>query len=462
VEKGRGFLLTTWSGRVVVVLIGILGALGLLGLGFLLSNTVGAAQVAANARALHVTNATLGASGIARAGVAQAVFFSVESSSEGWDSTLAITEARDNLEAVATLGQSPDLSDIPDLAPALSLFVDVGNQVVDLAQQGRWSEADQIRVDELEPAYTALSGTLHTRQEALTTLIADSERASGTISRVVFVAIAFLIPAITILIFWFVMRGRIRKSRRREAAMAERVQSERRLNEAKDDLIAGLSHELRTPLTTIYGFSEILLERRGFDPEERELLELINASSADLSRMVNDLLTAARIDARALTTHTEVVDLATEVAAVVRPYEHQGHAIDVRVPSIEVRADPLHVRQIIHNLISNAFRYGGENILISAAERNGSGLLIVGDDGPGVPPDMENAVFRRFVHSGRSSLVTGSVGLGLAICRELADKMGGSIRYERVGGWTTFVLSLPLEQADRGRPPLRLVAGEAR
>lgn len=460
-EKGRVFLLATWSGRVVVFLIGTLAILGLVGLGFLLSNTAGAAQVAVNARALHVTNATLGASGIARAGVAQAVFFSLESMSEGGGKAVAITEARANLDAVATLGQSPELSGIPDLSPALSEFVDIGDQVVDLSEQGLWSEADQIRVDQLEPAFTGLSETLRISQNDLAALIADSERASGTISRAVFVAIAFLIPAITIVIFWFVMRGRIRKSRRREAAMAARVQTERRLNEAKDELIAGLSHELRTPLTTIYGFSEILLERHGFDQEERELLGLINVSSADLTRMVNDLLTAARIDARALTTQTEEVDLATEVAAVVRPYRHQGNDIDVRVPPIAVRADPLHVRQIIHNLVSNAFRYGGENTLITAAERDGSGFLLVADDGPGVPPELEKVVFRRFVHSGRSSVVTGSVGLGLAICRELADKMGGSIRYERIGGWTTFVLRLPLHQADRSRPSLLLVAGEA-
>jgi signal transduction histidine kinase len=74
---------------------------------------------------------------------------------------------------------------------------------------------------------------------------------------------------------------------------------------------------------------------------------------------------------------------------------------------------------------------------------------------------MEDGVFRRFVHSGRSSVVTGSVGLGLAICRELADKMGGSVRYQRIGGRTTFVLSLPLSEAGVVRPSLRLVAGEA-
>jgi signal transduction histidine kinase len=460
-EKGRSTLWTTWSGRVVVVLLATLAILGLVGLGFLLSNTVGAAQVAANARSLHITNATLGASGIARAAVAQAVFFSLESVSEGENRAVAITEARANLGAVATLGESLGPSLTPGLDPALADFVEIGNQVVDLAEQGRWAQADHIRVGRLEPVFVELSETLRTRQNDLADRIGDSERASGTISRTVFVAIAFLIPAIAIIVFWLVMRGRIMRLRQREAAMAARVHSEQRLNEAKDELIAGLSHELRTPLTTIYGFSEILLERHDFGQEERELLGMINASSADLSRMVNDLLTAARIDAGALTTQTEEVDLAVEVAAVVRPYLHQGHAIDVRVPPIAVRADPLHVRQVIHNLVSNAFRYGGENNLITASERAGSGLLLVADDGAGVPPEMEDAVFRRFVHSGRSSLVTGSVGLGLAICRELASKMGGTVRYERIGGWTAFVLGLPLYRADRGRPSLRLVAGEA-
>jgi signal transduction histidine kinase len=436
----------------------VLATVGLIGLGALLSNTVGAAQVAANARALHATNATLGATGIARAAVAQAVFFAYESVSDGDNLKAAVIEARRNLDAIRTVGLNPGGT----AGPTLSAFVETGHQVVDLAERGLWEEADELRTGQLEPAFTKLTETLHASQTDLAALIADSERAAGAISQVVFVAIAFLIPALTMLIFWFVMRGRIKKSRQREASMAARVKDERRLNKAKDELIAGLSHELRTPLTTIFGFSEILLERPDLHQEDRELLELINASSADLSRMVNDLLTAARLDARALTTQSEQVDLADEVAAVVRPYLHQGQAIDIKVPPISVRADSLHVRQIIHNLVSNALRYGGDNVVISAKERVGSAFLVVADDGPGVTPDMEDAVFRRFVHRGRSSLVAGSVGLGLAISKELADKMGGTVQYERIGRWTTFVLRLPLYEEAPVRPSGQLVAVEAR
>jgi signal transduction histidine kinase len=435
----------------------VLATVVLFGLGALLSNTVGAAQVAANARALHTTNATLGAAGIARAGVAQAVFFAYQSVGDADSLRSAVNEARRNLDAITDAG----LASEGTAGTNLSAFVETGYQVVDLAEQRRWDEADRLRTEQLEPAFTELSEALQTRQTDLAALIADSERAAGVISRVVFVAIAFLIPALTILVFWFVMRGRIRKSRQREASMAARVKDERRLNKAKDDLIAGLSHELRTPLTTILGFSEILLERPNLHQEDRELLGLINASSADLSRMVNDLLTAARLDARALTTQSEQVDLADEVAAVVRPYRHQGQVIDVRVPPMSVRGDSLHVRQIIHNLISNALRYGGDNIVISAKERVGSAFLVVADDGPGVSPDMESAVFRRFVHRGRSSLVAGSVGLGLAISKELADKMGGTVQYERIGRWTTFVLRLPLYEERPARTPRLLAPVEA-
>lgn len=441
----------------VVFVLTILATVGVIGLGVLLSNTVGAAQVAANARALHATNATLGAAGIARAGVAQAVFFAFESISDGDNLEAAVSEARRNLDALATVGLSPEDA----ASPALSAFVETGYQVVDLAERGVWAEADRLRTEQLEPSFTLLSENLQERQTELAVLIADSERAAGAISRIVFVAIAFLIPAVTILVFWFVMRGRIKKSRQREASMAARVKDERRLNQAKDELIAGLSHELRTPLTTILGFSEILLERHDLHQEDRELLGLINASSADLSRMVNDLLTAARLDARALTTQSEVIDLANEVAAVVRPYLHQGQAIDVRVPPIAVRGDSLHLRQIIHNLVSNALRYGGEHIVITAAERSGSALLLVADDGPGVSPEMEDAVFRRFVHKGRSSLVAGSVGLGLAISKELAVKMGGTVQYERIGGWTTFALRLPLYETVSVGPSRRLETVEA-
>ena len=167
-------------------------------------------------------------------------------------------------------------------------------------------------------------------------------------------------------VFWLLLRRRLRE---REAEMQAYIDAERELNRAKDDFLASLSHELRTPLTTIVGFSEILNEDPTVRGPAREHVHLISASSADLSRMVNDLLTAARLDADALSIQPEPVDLAEQVEAATAPYVRAGEDLQIRVPSIEVYADPLHARQVVHNLVSNALRHGGEHIQITEPPR---------------------------------------------------------------------------------------------
>ena len=159
--------------------------------------------------------------------------------------------------------------------------------------------------------------------------------------------------------------------------------------------------------------------------------------------MVNDLLTAARLDADALSIQMGLVDLAEQVEAATAPYVRAGEDLQIRVPSIEVYADPLHVRQIVHNLVSNALRHGGDHIQITGTTKNGYGILVVVDDGPGVPLELEERLFKRFFHKGRQAIVAGSVGLGLAISDELARRMGGSLQYRRIDGWTSFSFHLP-------------------
>lgn len=166
--------------------------------------------------------------------------------------------------------------------------------------------------------------------------------------------------------------------------------------------------------------------------------------------MVNDLLTAARLDAEALTTNLEEFDLSHEVRAVAEPYLRSGEKLTVDVPSLHVYSDPLHVRQIIHNLVSNALRHGGDEIAISAGKKKNKIVLVVADNGPGIPDEMADSPFERFAHKGSQAVVAGSVGLGLAISHELARKLGGRLNYSRLDGWTTFKLTLPamLKRAD--------------
>ena len=453
--KRQGELLSTWNGWAFVASLALLIGVGLAGVGALLSSTYGAAQVAANASQLHWTNATKGAAGIARAAVAQAVFFSIEGVSDAEGRATAIGEARINLDGVSEFLSAPDTPEDEKSRSLIIAFVEAGEQTIDYAGAGEPALAEKTRLDVFEPAFQDVAAKLGHEQSELALAIADSDRTAGRISRITFVAIAFLIPSVAMVFFWLALRKRLRG---REAEMQARLEAERSLNKAKDEFIAGLSHELRTPLTTIVGFSEILTEDPTIHPEAREHLSLISASSADLSRMVNDLLTAARLDAEALSIESQPVNLSEQVEAATLPYLKAGETIHIRVPDIEVYADPLHVRQVVHNLVSNALRHGGKHVMISASTRRGHGTLLVADDGPGVPQELEERLFKRFFHRGRHALVAGSVGLGLAISNELARRMGGVLRYERVDGWTKFTLRLPVvpEADSLERKPLPL------
>jgi two-component system OmpR family sensor kinase len=112
-----------------------------------------------------------------------------------------------------------------------------------------------------------------------------------------------------------------------------------------------------------------------------------------------------------------------------------------------INADQLRTRQILRNLLSNARRWGGDNIRVSAQEIGATAVLIVADDGPGVPSDVETRLFTRYIHEGDNPLTAGSIGLGLSVVKILAEGMAGEVRYERSGGWTRFVVELPLAEA---------------
>lgn len=431
-----------WLGthaRATLVAFVVVVSMGVFGVGMLLSSTYGASQVADNARQLHWTNATLGTTGIARAAVAQAAFFTLEVSSSDESKALAIAEARESLDAVTALQPGPPSADSPELAAAISDYVDTAGAIVADLESGHPGRAERTRLETLEPMFAGLSATLGAMQGDLAEAIAESDRMGGRISRVTFVAISFLIPALTMTIFWLILRVRVR---RREREMRMRLESEREFSRAKDEFLAGLSHELRTPLTSIVGFSEMLMDDRSINEDAREQLTLIHASSSDLTRMVEDLLTAARLDADALTVAPQAVDLAEQVGIASATFSLTGRSFASRVPPMTVYADPLLVRQIVHNLLSNALRHGGPEVVVTASSKAGWGYLVIADNGPGVAPELEPTLFKRFIHEGRQALTAGSVGLGLAISHELAHRMGGSLSYKRADGWTTFTLKL--------------------
>jgi signal transduction histidine kinase len=215
------------------------------------------------------------------------------------------------------------------------------------------------------------------------------------------------------------------------------------------DLIADVAHELRTPLTVLQGRLEGLLD--GVYPRsDHELAGLLQETKV-LSRLIDDLRTLALSESGALKLEKEVADVAGLARDVTRQFETDAAAhgirleVDVRGQPPAVPIDPVRVREVLSNLLSNALRHtpGGGRIEVRVAPAADGGIEIaVQDTGTGMTPEQVARAFDRF-HKGPDSRGT---GLGLTIARSLVAAHGGAIRLtSEPGRGTTVIFTLPRE-----------------
>ncbi|MEX1208543.1 MAG: HAMP domain-containing sensor histidine kinase [Acidimicrobiia bacterium] len=217
------------------------------------------------------------------------------------------------------------------------------------------------------------------------------------------------------------------------------------LVKSKSELIGAVSHELRTPLTAVIGFLDLLRSGDAAD-EKSELLNLATEQARDIAGIVEDLLTAARLDNQELVVRSEVFDVRSAVdIAVTSVAGRSPSGVVVDVPSdLMVLADAARVRQVVRNLVGNAIRYGAPPIVMRAESHEGSVRIVVADQGVEIPDRTVARMFDAFFSGGESSArQPGSIGLGLAVSQRLARLMGGELSYARVGDETQFVLELP-------------------
>jgi signal transduction histidine kinase len=241
--------------------------------------------------------------------------------------------------------------------------------------------------------------------------------------------------------------GRLEDSLAQLTALKERLEEVIR---SKDQFVASVSHELRTPLTAVVGLSHELHDNWSIydGGDAREIVELIAGQSSELSDIIEDLLVAARADIGTLTLQPRRVNLRAELNAVIAGQYVGGESL---APTVEldpgsdyVWSDPLRLRQIIRNLLSNATRYGGRNVSVHARREAGVVTVSVRDDGPGVPLDRADTIFEPYTSAHEPGTQPGSVGLGLAVSRTLARLMGGDLIYNGNGG-TAFELTVPTD-----------------
>lgn len=220
-------------------------------------------------------------------------------------------------------------------------------------------------------------------------------------------------------------------------------------NESKDRLLASVSHEIRTPLTAIVGLSEeIVSSRSSLGPDELdELHGIIAVQSRELAELVEDLLIASRADFGNLSIRPEVIDLRDQVERVIEGLRESMPAtksIRFSGETMSAWADPLRVRQIIRNLVTNAIKYGGDQIVVAVRPDDDAATVVVADNGAGVAEREANLIFERYYRSDQSPTQPGSVGIGLAVSRQLAEMMDGSLTYVSGGQQHRFELGLPL------------------
>lgn len=257
--------------------------------------------------------------------------------------------------------------------------------------------------------------------------------------------ILYAVVGMVIVLFTTQLVGWTRREIRERVEELEETQAHlERLVRAKDEFIASVSHELRTPLTAVIGLAEELRGEDGLidDDEREELVSVIADQAIDVGHIVEDLLVAARSDIGTVSVKASAVDVGAEIRQIAgtSPESAQPH-LDID-PSVVASADEHRFRQIMRNLLSNAARYGGQAIAVSA--RSGDEVVIeVSDDGDGIPEELRETVFEPYETAHPSSGVTGSVGLGLTVSRRLARLMGGDLTYRRKGRKTVFRLTLP-------------------
>jgi two-component system, NarL family, sensor histidine kinase BarA len=272
------------------------------------------------------------------------------------------------------------------------------------------------------------------------------------------------------------LQGQIRliDQKNRELTIARAEADEANLK--KSQLLASISHELRTPLSAIQGYTELLAQHGRLNEQEQGWLAVINTSSRDTLKLVNDLLDVSRLESGRISIHRSQFDLGqclSEVIGICRRSSY-GSTVDVTLimdpetPTC-ISTDKLRFKQVVTNILSNALNYTRDGrVSVHAGLRESEGRrqleLCVRDNGPGIDPEDLPHIFEPFYQS-RNPATAGhsGAGLGLGITRGIVQLLGGQILVDSApDAGSLFTIVLPLTDSDvpLPSPPLPNSVGE--
>lgn len=255
-----------------------------------------------------------------------------------------------------------------------------------------------------------------------------------------------------------------------EAALNQAVSDAIAANAAKSAFLAAMSHEVRTPLNGVLGMAQAMA-RDPLSPKQAERLDIIRRSGESLLGTLNDMLDLSKIEAGKLEIEMLEFDLGALIEGACETFSalaaQKGLTFEARIAPQAQGAyvgDPLRLRQVLNNLISNAVKFTERGRVEVAVDREDGRLIIaVRDTGMGISPEIRDRLFGKF-EQGDLAITRrhGGTGLGLAICHDLVRLMGGDIAAcdSPVGAGATFTMRLPLEHVGEV-PPLPDLAEEA-
>jgi len=251
---------------------------------------------------------------------------------------------------------------------------------------------------------------------------------------------------------WVDITERKRAAQLQRALEAEREQAMqlREVDEMKNTFLQAVSHDLRTPLAAILGLA-VTLERHDLElnaKEAKELASRIAANARKLDRIVNDLLDLDRLGRGIVEPNLALVDVGALVVQILGSSELlAGREVHTDAETVRAQVDPAKVERIVENLLANAVRHtpAGTAIWVRVSPQDEGVLLVVEDEGPGVPVEYREQIFEPFRQGPGVPEHSPGVGIGLALVARFAELHGGRAWMEdRPGGGASFRVWLPL------------------